>query len=65
MSVKIFLSAVSDEFRRYRDALRSDLTRRNVEVKIRGTAKTSAARPSTSPMFTSRIVKPWCISSAT
>jgi hypothetical protein len=34
MSVKIFLSTVSDEFRRYRDLLRSDLTRRNVEVKV-------------------------------
>src|SRR6516164_1224648 len=34
MSVKIFLSTVSDEFRRYRDLLRSDLTRHNVEVKI-------------------------------
>ena len=34
MSVKIFLSAVSDEFRRYRDLLRTDLTRHNVEVKV-------------------------------
>src|SRR6266511_2508691 len=34
MSVKIFLSTVSDEFRTYRDALRSDLTRHNVEVKV-------------------------------
>ena len=34
MSVKIFLSAVSDEFRAYRDALRGDLTRHNVEVKV-------------------------------
>jgi hypothetical protein len=34
MSVKIFLSTVSDEFRRYRDLLRSDLTRHNVEVKV-------------------------------
>ena len=33
MWVKIFLSTVSDEFRRYRDVLRSDLTRHNVEVK--------------------------------
>jgi hypothetical protein len=32
-SVKIFLSTVSDEFRAYRDQLRSDLTRHNVEVK--------------------------------
>jgi hypothetical protein len=34
MSVKIFLSTVSDEFRPYRDVLRSDLTRHNVEVKV-------------------------------
>jgi hypothetical protein len=34
MSVKIFLSTVSDEFRRYRDLLRHDLTRHNVEVKV-------------------------------
>ena len=34
MTVKIFLSTVSDEFRRYRDLLRSDLTRHNVEVKV-------------------------------
>jgi hypothetical protein len=34
MWVKIFLSTVSDEFRRCRDVLRSDLTRHNVEVKV-------------------------------
>jgi tetratricopeptide (TPR) repeat protein len=34
MSVKIFVSTVSDEFRAYRDALRRDLTRHNVEVKV-------------------------------
>jgi hypothetical protein len=34
MSVNIFLSTVSDEFRRYRDLLRTDLTRHNVEVKV-------------------------------
>jgi hypothetical protein len=34
MSVKIFLSTVSDEFRRYRDLVRTDLTRHNVEVKV-------------------------------
>jgi tetratricopeptide (TPR) repeat protein len=34
MSVKIFLSTVSDEFRVYRDALHGDLTRHNVEVKV-------------------------------
>jgi hypothetical protein len=34
MSVRVFLSAVSDEFRAYRDQLRSDLTRHDVEVKV-------------------------------
>jgi hypothetical protein len=34
VAVKIFLSTVSDEFRTYRDALRTDLTRHNVEVKV-------------------------------
>jgi tetratricopeptide (TPR) repeat protein len=34
MPAKIFLSTVSDEFRVYRDQLRSDLTRPNVEVKV-------------------------------
>jgi hypothetical protein len=34
MSVKVFLSTVSDEFGEYRDQLRHDLTRHNVEVKI-------------------------------
>jgi tetratricopeptide (TPR) repeat protein len=34
MSVRIFLSTVSDEFRDYRDQLRTDLTRHNVEVKV-------------------------------
>ena len=34
MPVNIFLSTVSDEFRRYRDLLRSDLTRHNVDVKV-------------------------------
>jgi hypothetical protein len=34
VSVKIFLSTVSDEFRAYRDQLRTDLTRHNVEVKV-------------------------------
>jgi tetratricopeptide (TPR) repeat protein len=33
-SVTIFLSTVSDEFRAYRDQLRTDLTRHNVEVKV-------------------------------
>ena len=34
MSAKIFLSTVLDEFRAYRDQLRGDLTRHNVEVKV-------------------------------
>ena len=34
MSISIFLSTVSDEFRVYRDRLRADLTRHNVEVKV-------------------------------
>jgi hypothetical protein len=34
VSVKIFISCVSDEFRVYRDQLRTDLTRHNVEVKV-------------------------------
>jgi hypothetical protein len=34
MSISVFLSTVSDEFRAYRDRLRSDLTRHNVEVKV-------------------------------
>jgi tetratricopeptide (TPR) repeat protein len=34
MSIGVFLSAVSDEFRPYRDQLRSDLTRHDVEVKV-------------------------------
>jgi tetratricopeptide (TPR) repeat protein len=34
MAVTIFLSTVSDEFRLYRDQLRTDLTRHNVEVKV-------------------------------
>lgn len=34
LSVRVFLSAVSDEFRDYRDQLSHDLTRHNVEVKV-------------------------------
>ncbi|WP_294537926.1 tetratricopeptide repeat protein, partial [uncultured Rhodoblastus sp.] len=34
MSIQIFLSTVSDEFRSYRDQLRKDLTRHDVEVKV-------------------------------
>ena len=33
-SVRIFLSTVSNEFRAYREQLRTDLTRHNVEVKV-------------------------------
>ncbi|MGC2220875.1 MAG: tetratricopeptide repeat protein [Methylocella sp.] len=32
--IRLFLSTVSDEFRAYRDQLRGDLTRPNVEVKV-------------------------------
>lgn len=31
MSIAVFLSTVTDEFRAYRDQLRGDLTRHNVE----------------------------------
>jgi len=34
MSISVFLSTVSDEFRLYRDRLRADLTRHNVAVKV-------------------------------
>src|SRR6516225_5374775 len=34
VSVKIFISCVSKEFLAYRDQLRRDLTRHNVEVKV-------------------------------
>jgi hypothetical protein len=34
VSVKVFISCVSDEFGAYRDQLRHDLTRLNVEVKV-------------------------------
>jgi tetratricopeptide (TPR) repeat protein len=34
MSISVFLSAVSDEFRAYRDQLRVDLTRHSVSVKV-------------------------------
>ena len=34
MAISVFLSTVSDEFRTYRDRLRSDLTRHNVAVKV-------------------------------
>ena len=41
MVVRIFLSTVSDEFRAYRDQLRGDLTRHNVEVKVQEDFKDS------------------------
>ena len=63
MSVKIFLSTVSDEFRLYRDQLRSDLTRHNVEVKVQEDFKDLGR--STSSMSISPIATPWCISLAT
>ena len=34
MSISVFLSTVSDEFRFYRDQLKGDLTRHNVAVKV-------------------------------
>ena len=34
MSVKVFLSTVTAEFQAYRDQLRRELTRHNVEVKV-------------------------------
>jgi hypothetical protein len=34
MSISVFLSTVSDEFRAYRDQLKGDLTRHNVAVKV-------------------------------
>jgi hypothetical protein len=34
MSISIFISTVSDEFRLYRDQLRTDLTRHDVHVKV-------------------------------
>jgi hypothetical protein len=43
MPVRIFLSTVSDEFRAYRDQLRHDLTRPNVEVKVQEDFKDLAA----------------------
>jgi hypothetical protein len=41
MSVRIFLSAVSDEFYDYRERLRHDLTRPNVDVKVQEDLKES------------------------
>lgn len=45
MSVRIFLSTVTDEFRDYRDQLRRDLTRHNVEVKVQEDFKDSGTVP--------------------
>jgi hypothetical protein len=39
MSVRVFLSTVSDEFLPYRDQLEGDLTRYNVEVKVQESFK--------------------------
>ncbi len=44
MSISVFLSTVSDEFRAYRDPLRSDLTRHNVAVKVQEDFKDLGAR---------------------
>ena len=65
MSVKIFLSTVSDEFRAYRDGLRSDLTRHNVEVKVLEDFKASAATRWTSSTSISPFATPSCIAPAT
>ena len=58
-------SAVSDEFRAYRDQLRRDLTRHNVEVKLQETSRITAASRSKSWIPTSQPAMPSCISSAT
>jgi hypothetical protein len=63
MSVKIFLSTVSDEFRVYRDQLRTDLTRHNVEVKVQEDFKTSGAALLMSSIPISPIATPLFISS--
>jgi hypothetical protein len=44
--VRLFLSTVSDEFRANRDQLRGDLTRHNVEVKVRPKTITASAMES-------------------
>ena len=64
MSVKIFLSAVSNEFLAYREQLRTDLTRHNVEVKVQEDFKDLAATHSISSMSISPIATPWFILSA-
>ena len=65
MSVRIFLSTVSDEFRAYRDQLRSDLTRHNVEVKVQEDFKDSGGVTLESSISTSPPAMPSSISSAT
>jgi hypothetical protein len=65
LSVKIFLSAVSDEFSAYRDLLRSDLTRHNVEVKVQEDFKDYGALRSISSISTSAPATRSFISSAT
>jgi hypothetical protein len=62
--VRVFLSTVSDEFRAYRDQLRGDLTRHNVEVKVQE-GRILAALRSTNWMSTSRRATQWFILSAT
>jgi hypothetical protein len=52
-TIRVFLSAVSDEFRAYRDLLGSDLTRQNVEVKVQEDFKDLAASRSKNWMLTS------------
>jgi hypothetical protein len=64
MSVRIFLSTVSDEFRAYRDQLRRDLTRPNVEVKVQEDFKDQGAR-STCSTSISQVATRWCILLAT
>ena len=62
MSISVFLSTVSDEFRLYRDKLDADLTRHNVEVKVQETSRGLAATRSTSSTSTSPIATRWCTS---
>ena len=64
-SVKVFLSTASDEFRAYRDQLRSDLTRHNVEVKAQEDFKDLGGGISMNSTSISRSAIASCISSAT
>ena len=54
MSVRIFLSTVSDEFRAYRDALRSDSRGTMWRSRSRRTSRTSAANTVTRTHFACR-----------